>query len=144
MSWFGLSPTALLIGAAVLAAVAVALHLLRVRLRHVEVDTLLFFRLAGTVRQPRSLPGSPSRWLSLLLLLLALASAWTALGDPRSGQDAASRMVVVEPAGGESSVTAGAVVSVRVYCHVAPAPDGSNGLDGLSKSPMAFAPFHPT
>ncbi|MBK8099872.1 MAG: hypothetical protein IPK26_22450 [Planctomycetes bacterium] len=103
MSWFGLSPTALLIGAAVLAAVAVVLHLLRVRLRRVEVDTLLFFQLAGTVRQPRSLPGSPSRWLSLLLLLLALAAAWTALGDPRSGQDAASRLVVVEPAGGDPS-----------------------------------------
>lgn len=103
MSWFGLSPTAVLTGAAVLAAIAVALHLLRVRLRRVEVDTLLFFQLAGTVRQPRSLPGSPSRWWSLLLLLLAMGAAWLVLGDPRGGQDAASRMVVVELAGGDPS-----------------------------------------
>ena len=51
---------------------------------------------------------------------------------------------IVEPAGGDSSIAVGAVVSVKVYCHVAAVPDGSNGLEGLSKSPMPLAPFQPT
>lgn len=101
MSLFGLSPAAFLLGALALLTALLALHLLRVRLRRVEVDTLLFFELAGSVRQPRALLGRPARWLAFLLAACALLAAWLAYADPRTGLDAPSRFVVVEPASGE-------------------------------------------
>ncbi|MBL8898619.1 MAG: hypothetical protein JNM84_13365 [Planctomycetes bacterium] len=100
MSFFGLSPAALLLGALALLAALFALHLLRVRLRRVEVDTLLFFERSGSVRQPRALLGSPSRWLAFLLAALALLATWLAWADPRTGLDRPARFVVIEPATG--------------------------------------------
>ncbi|MBL8724606.1 MAG: hypothetical protein JNK49_11195 [Planctomycetes bacterium] len=97
MNWFGLSPAVLGLGAVALVAGIAALHLLRVRLRTVEVDTLLFFRLAGAVQRPRVLPGRPARLLAFLLALLAALAAWSGLGAPRIDSSAASRLVVVEP-----------------------------------------------
>ena len=101
MTLFGLSPAAFAVGLAALFGGVALLHLLRVRLRRVEVDTLLFFQLAGALRQPRVLPGKPARWLSLLLAALAVFAAWTAFAEPRAGREAPSRVVVVEPAAGE-------------------------------------------
>jgi hypothetical protein len=101
MSLWGLSPLAFVIGALALAAIVGALHLLRVRLRQVDVDTLLFFRLAGAVKQPRVLPGRPSRWLAFLLALAAVLAGWSAVADPHGSAVAASRVVVIEPAAGE-------------------------------------------
>ncbi|MCA8966442.1 MAG: hypothetical protein H6838_13180 [Planctomycetes bacterium] len=101
MTLFGLSPAAFAVGLAALFGGVALLHLLRVRLRRVEVDTLLFFQLAGALRQPRVLPGKPARWLSLLLAALAVFAAWTAFAEPRAGLEAPSRVVVVEPAAGE-------------------------------------------
>lgn len=100
MNLFGLSPAALALLAGGLAAAVLLLHLLRIRLRQVEVDTLLFLRLAGAVRQPRVLLGIPSRWLALLLALLAVLSGLLAIADPRGGFDQPSRIVLVEPATG--------------------------------------------
>lgn len=97
MTLFGLSPAVFTLGALLLAAGLGVLHLLRVRLRTVEVDTLLFFRLAGAVQRPRVLFGRPARWWAFLLALLASLAAWSALAAPRVGLTAASRMVVVEP-----------------------------------------------
>lgn len=100
MNLFGLAPSTLLLLAASLAGAVLVLHLLRIRLRQVEVDTLLFFRMAGAVRQPRVLLGSPSRWLALLLALVAGFAGLLAIADPRSGLEQPSRIVVVEPAPG--------------------------------------------
>ncbi|MBK9383456.1 MAG: hypothetical protein IPN34_01330 [Planctomycetes bacterium] len=100
MSLFGLSSTALLLGALALLATLFVLHLLRVRLRRVEVDTLLFFERLGSVKQPRALPGSPARWLAFALAAAALLATWLAFADPRSGLDEPSRFLVVEPAEG--------------------------------------------
>ncbi|MBM4060567.1 MAG: hypothetical protein FJ265_05660, partial [Planctomycetes bacterium] len=97
MTLFGLSPAAFWLGAGALAAGLLLLHLLRVRLRAAEVDTLLFFRLAGALQKPRVLPGRPARWLAFALALLALLAGWSAVAAPRSGLDAPSRFVVVEP-----------------------------------------------
>lgn len=101
MTFFGLSPAVFAVGLAALLAGVALLHLLRVRLRRVEVDTLLFFQLAGSLRQPRVLPGKPARWLSLLIAALAVGAAWLAFAEPRAGLEARSRIVVVEPAAGE-------------------------------------------
>ncbi len=98
MTLFGVSPLVFGMVAVALAAVVSALHLLRVRLRRVDVDTLLFFRLAGSVRQPRVLPGRPARWLAWLLATLAALAAWAAVADPRVDLQAPSRVVVLEPA----------------------------------------------
>lgn len=100
MNLLGVSPVAFAIGALLLAAGVAALHLLRVRLRQVDVDTLLFFRLAGAVRQPRVLPGRPSRWLAFLLTLCAALLGWSAFADPHGTTAEPSRVVVVEPAAG--------------------------------------------
>lgn len=100
MTLFGLSPAMFAVGAVALCGAVLLLHLLRVRLRRVEVDTLLFFQLAGSLRQPRVLPGKPARWLSLLLALLAVLAAWSAFADPHGDAAAASRIVVIEPASG--------------------------------------------
>lgn len=100
MNLFGLAPSTLLLFAASLAGAVLALHLLRIRLRQVEVDTLLFLRMAGAVRQPRVLLGRPSRWLALLLALVAGFAGLLAIADPRSGFERPSRIVVVEPAPG--------------------------------------------
>ena len=100
MNLFGLAPSTLLLLAGSLAGSVLALHLLRIRLRQVEVDTLLFLRMAGAVRQPRVLLGSPSRWLALLLALVAGFAGLLAIADPRSGFERPSRIVVVEPAPG--------------------------------------------
>lgn len=97
MTLFGLSPLVFLLGAGGLAAGLGLLHLLRVRLRTVDVDTLLFFRLAGALQKPRVLPGRPARWLAFALALLAMLAAWLAVAEPRTGLDAPSRFVVVEP-----------------------------------------------
>lgn len=97
MTLFGLSPAVFLAGAGALAAGLVLLHLLRVRLRTVDVDTLLFFRLAGALQKPRVLPGKPARWLAFALALLAALCAWGAVAEPRTGLEQASRFVVVEP-----------------------------------------------
>ena len=97
MNLFGLSPLWFALGAAALAGALLALHLLRVRLRRVEVDTLLFFRLAGAVQKPRVLPGRPARWWAFLLALLALLAGWSAVAEPRVGLAQASRFVIVEP-----------------------------------------------
>lgn len=97
MTLFGLSPAVFLIGAGALAAGLVLLHLLRVRLRTVDVDTLLFFRLAGALQKPRVLPGKPARWLAFALALLAALCAWGAVAEPRTGLQQPSRFVVVEP-----------------------------------------------
>jgi hypothetical protein len=74
MNLFGLSPLAFVLGALGLAAGLGLLHLLRVRLRTVEVDTLLFFRLAGALQKPRVLPGRPARWWAFALALLGVAA----------------------------------------------------------------------
>jgi len=100
MNLFGLAPSTLLLLGASFAATVLLLHLLRIRLRQVEVDTLLFFRMAGAVRQPRVLLGRPSRWLALLVALVAGLAGLLAVADPRSGFDRPSRIVVVEPAPG--------------------------------------------
>jgi hypothetical protein len=100
MSLFGLSPAALLLGALALLAALFVLHLLRVRLRRVEVDTLLFFERLGSVKQPRALLGAPARWLAFALAAAALLATWLAFADPRSGLESPSRFVVVEPAEG--------------------------------------------
>lgn len=97
MTLFGLSPAAFWLGALALGGGLVLLHLLRVRLRPVEVDTLLFFRLAGALQKPRVLPGAPARWLALALAALAVAAAWLAIAAPRGGLASPSRFVVVEP-----------------------------------------------
>lgn len=97
MNLFGLSPLAFVLGALGLAAGLGLLHLLRVRLRTVEVDTLLFFRLAGALQKPRVLPGRPARLWAFALALMALLLAWSAVAAPRSGLAAPSRFVVVEP-----------------------------------------------
>jgi hypothetical protein len=97
MNLFGLSPLWFAVGALALAGALFALHLLRVRLRRVEVDTLLFFRLAGALQKPRVLPGRPARWWAFLLALLALLAGWSAIAEPRVGLAAPSRFVVVEP-----------------------------------------------
>ena len=97
MNLFGLSPLAFVLGALGLAAGLGLLHLLRVRLRTVEVDTLLFFRLAGALQKPRVLPGRPARLWAFALALVALLLAWSAVAEPRSGLAAPSRFVVVEP-----------------------------------------------
>lgn len=100
MTLFGLSPATFALGAAALLAVVMLLHLLRVRLRRVDVDTLLFFQLAGALRQPRVLPGRPARLWSLLLAALAVLAAWSAFAEPHVEATAKSRIVVVEPASG--------------------------------------------
>jgi hypothetical protein len=97
MTLFGLAPATFLLGALVLTAALGLLHLLRVRLRSVQVDTLLFFRLAGALQKPRVLPGRPARWLAFALALLVALAAWLAMAEPRSGLAGASRFVVVEP-----------------------------------------------
>lgn len=97
MTLSGLSPWTFLVGALALAGSLVALHLLRVRLRRVEVDTLLFFRLAGALQKPRVLPGAPARWLAFLLALLGAWLGWAALAAPRAGLADRSRIVIVEP-----------------------------------------------
>ena len=84
------------IASAVGLAIAALLHLLRVRLRRVPVESLLFFQLAGMVRQPRVLWGSPRRLLALALcvaLVGSLISAWAGL---RSNATGSSRVVVWE------------------------------------------------
>lgn len=97
MSLFGLAPATFALGALLLAGGLALLHLLRVRLRSVEVDTLLFFRLAGALQKPRVLPGRPARWFAFVLALLVALAAWLAMAEPRSGLQDASRFLVVEP-----------------------------------------------
>jgi hypothetical protein len=75
MNFFGLSPAAFAIGALVAAGALAVLHLLRVRLRRQEVDTLLFFRAAAAVQRPRSLLAKFSRPLAYLFGLLLLLTA---------------------------------------------------------------------
>ena len=99
MSLFGVSPLVFAAGLAGIAAVLGVLHLLRVRLRRVTVDTLLFFRLAGTVQQPRTLLGRPSRWLAFLLALVTAALLWTAFADPVRDTAETSRVLVVDTSG---------------------------------------------
>lgn len=116
MRFYGLSPVTVALLGAGIAATLLVLHLLRVRLRQVEVDTLLFFKLAGVVQKPRVLPGRPARWLSLLLALLAAAAALFMIADLRPAPDRASRLVVVEPGPGpvltERLQAAAAIVDV--------------------------------
>jgi hypothetical protein len=107
MTLFGMSPAVFLVGAGAIVAGLLLLHLLRVRLRAVEVDTLLFFRLAGALQKPRVLPGKPARWLAFALALLAAMGAWGALAEPRTGLDRPSRFVVVEPDSFDAEARAG-------------------------------------
>jgi hypothetical protein len=99
MNFFGLSPAAFAIGALVAAGALAVLHLLRVRLRRQEVDTLLFFRAAAAVQRPRSLLAKFSRPLAYLFGLLLLLTAWTAFADPRGADDGTSRAIVVDASG---------------------------------------------
>ncbi|MBK8975581.1 MAG: hypothetical protein IPM29_06620 [Planctomycetes bacterium] len=92
----GLSPTVLLAGLGVLAAVLLVLHLLRVRLRRETVDSLLFFRMLGQVQRPRMLFGLPSRWLAFVLALIASALLWGAAADPRLVPARPSRIVLID------------------------------------------------
>ncbi len=92
-----LSPAALGAALAALAAGVLGLHLLRVRLRRVTVDSLLFFRMVGEVQRPRVLGGRPARWASLLLLLLAVAALALAAARPVDrGGDGPSQVLVVD------------------------------------------------
>ncbi len=99
MSLFGLSMTTWLAGLGALAAVLGLLHLLRIRLRQVEVETLLFFRMAGPLHKPRTLGGKPQRWLSYLLSLLLLVCLWTSFGDPVQDDNSPSRVVLLDQSG---------------------------------------------
>jgi hypothetical protein len=119
MSLFGMSAMAFWLGLLGLAAGLFGLHLLRVRLRRVEVDTLLFFRLAGALQKPRVLPGRPARLLAYLLGLLVLGLAWLTVAAPRSGLGAPSRLVVVEPAsltagGGDAAAATGLATAMEL------------------------------
>ena len=62
MRLLGLTPAVFVAGLAVLAGTLLALHLLRVRVRRVTVETLLFFKSLGEVTRPRVLPGRPARF----------------------------------------------------------------------------------
>src|SRR5262245_38502923 len=102
MRWLGLSPLAFAIGLAALAALAFALHLLRVRLRRVEVDTLLFFPADVPDPERRELIGRPSRWPSLLLALLLVTALWTVFAELRIDRAAPSAAVVLCASGSEA------------------------------------------
>lgn len=99
MQWLGLPAALVGLGALAIGALLLALHLLRVRLRRVPVDTLLFFRAAGAVQRPRTLLGPPRRLLAWLLAFATAAACWLAFADPRSAGTAPSRIVIVAPDG---------------------------------------------
>ena len=91
-TWFGA-------GLAAIAASLLVLHLLRVRLRRVSVETLMFFRMVGAVQQPRVLLGKPGRWLAFLLALVLGACLWLAFADPLLRSDEPSRVVIIDASG---------------------------------------------
>ncbi|MCC6673004.1 MAG: hypothetical protein IT458_18210 [Planctomycetes bacterium] len=99
MTFAGLSATWVVAGLGLLALALFALHLLRVRLRRVAVDSLLFFRQVAQPLQPRVLRGAPSRLLSYLLSLAILAALLLAFADPWRAETNPSRVVLVDGSG---------------------------------------------
>ncbi len=94
MRFAGLDSAWVVAGGAALALALLALHLLRVRLRRVAVETLLFFRAVQTTRRPVVMPGRPARFGAYLLALAALLAGWLAFADPIHDRFGASRVII--------------------------------------------------
>lgn len=113
MSLLGLPWTWFFAGAGALAAALLLLHLLRVRLVRVPVETLLFFRAALAPQKPRVLGGKPKQWLSYALGLATLLAAWLAFADPFVARAGLSRIVIVDASGSGRALSSDGTEAVK-------------------------------
>jgi hypothetical protein len=116
MNWAALSPLTAALGLLAVSGAVLLLHVLRVRLRRVPVDTLLFFQVAAGPERRRTLWQRLARWLPLLVAWLLAAALWNAFADLRDARERRSTLVVV-PADGSARLAAALAQARELAAH---------------------------